>query len=59
MGLETSDEVAGFVGRQMLLRGKIVTLDSVLEKYMNVTLEEINEASKSLVRDNMYAYWIQ
>lgn len=59
MGLETSDDVAGFVGRQALLRGKIVTLESILTKYMSVTKDQINEAALSLQREKMYAYWIQ
>lgn len=59
MGLETSDEVAGFLGRQALLRDEIISLDQILSNYMNVTKEEINAAAKSLVRDQMYAYWIE
>lgn len=59
MGLETSDDVAGFVGRQALLRWDIVSLDSILTKYMDVTKKEINDAAQSLQREKMYAYWIQ
>jgi predicted Zn-dependent peptidase len=59
MGLETSDDVAGFVWRQMLLRWEIVSLESILAKYMSVTKKEINTAAQSLQREKMYAYWIQ
>lgn len=59
MGLETSDDIAWFVWRQMLLRWEIISLESILANYMSVTKQEINSAAESLQREKMYAYWIQ
>ena len=59
MGIETSDDMASFLGAQYLLYGKIETLDEVLAEYKKVTLEDIQAIAKTLTKDNSKLYWIQ
>lgn len=48
MGIETSDEMADFIGANHLLYGTIESLEEILEKYKAVTLEQIHQAAKHL-----------
>lgn len=59
MGIESSDEMAGFIGNQYLLYGKIQTLEEILKKYKEVSFEEIREIWSLLQRDNLYLYYVQ
>lgn len=59
MGIETSDEMASFLGSQYLLYNEVKTLDEILAKYKQVTLEEVQAIAKTLTRDNSKLYWIQ
>lgn len=59
MGLETSDEVANYVAKQVLYKGSVKTMNETLTNYMAVTKEEINACAKKLAQDSLYAYWIE
>lgn len=59
MGIETSDDMASFLGSQYLLYNEVKTLDEILAKYKQVTLEEVQAIAKTLTRDNSKLYWIQ
>jgi len=59
MGIETSDQLADFVGEQYLLKGKIETLQEILENYKKVKQQDIQKvAEQMLEKNNLYAYWI-
>jgi predicted Zn-dependent peptidase len=59
MGIETSDDMASFLGSQYLLYGKIETLDDVLAEYKKITLSDVQAIAKTLTKDNSKLYWIQ
>jgi len=59
MGLETSDQVASYLGAQWLFTKKIDTLEEELKKYQQVTLAELQTIAKKLARENLYAYRIE
>ncbi len=59
MWIESSDEMAEFLGDQYLLYGKIETLDDVLQKYKALTLKDVQSVAQKLAKDNLYLYWIQ
>ncbi len=59
MGIESSDEMASFLGNQYLIYGKIRTLSDILASYKKLTLEEVKEVASALLHDQLYWYWIQ
>jgi len=54
MGIETSDEMADFIGSNYLLYKKIETLDQILENYKQVTLDDIHAACSMVDPDKLY-----
>ena len=54
MGIETSDEMADFIGAQHLLYGNIKTLDQILEQYKAVTLDDIHSVASYLSPEKLY-----
>lgn len=58
MGIESSDELADFLGAQQLLRGNIHTLEEILDEYKKVTLEDLKMVAKNLSRDRLYTYYV-
>jgi predicted Zn-dependent peptidase len=54
MGIETSDEMADFIGSNYLLYKKVETLDEILENYKKVTLDDIHAASSMVHPDALY-----
>jgi predicted Zn-dependent peptidase len=59
MGLETSDQVASYLGTQWLFTKNITTLEEELQKYQQVTHAQLQSVAKKLTRENLYAYWIE
>ncbi|MEY3197703.1 MAG: hypothetical protein RL023_348 [Candidatus Parcubacteria bacterium] len=60
MGIETTDTLSNFLGKQQLLKGKIETLDEILQKYQAVTKEEVESCAKQLLsQEKLWSYWIQ
>ncbi|MCK9467764.1 MAG: insulinase family protein [Candidatus Absconditabacterales bacterium] len=59
MGIESSDEMANFMGNQYLLYGEIKTLDEILEIYRNLKLEDLLEIADKFKKENLYQYWIE
>jgi len=59
MWIESSDQMASFLGNQYLLYGKIETLDQILAKYKGLKFEDIKKVASKLHRDNLYLYHIQ
>ncbi|HPC34552.1 MAG TPA: hypothetical protein PLP73_02730, partial [Candidatus Absconditabacterales bacterium] len=59
MGIESSDNMADFMGSQYLLYGEIKTLDEILEIYRNMKLEDILEITDKFKKENLYQYWIE
>ena len=51
IGLETSDELAGFYGQQELFHKQIVTPKEVTEKIMAVTANEIQKVAKDIIKN--------
>ncbi|USN55238.1 MAG: hypothetical protein H6765_01175 [Candidatus Peribacteria bacterium] len=59
MGIETSNQLAHFVGAQYLFKGKLESLDQTLNHYQQVTLDQLQEVAKKLTKEHLYAYRIQ
>jgi predicted Zn-dependent peptidase len=60
MGIETTDTLSNFLGKQQLLKGKIETLDEILQKYQAVTKEQVEVCAKALLsEEKLWRYWIQ
>lgn len=58
MGIESSDELADFLGAQQLLKGKIQSLDEILENYKSVSIEDLKAVAQNLAKDRLYTYYI-
>lgn len=54
MGLETSNEVAAFLGNQHLFKGKIETIEEKISIYKSLSLEEIKNVAAIVHPDNFY-----
>jgi len=59
MGIESSDEMASFVGNQYLIYKKIDTLEEILEKYKKLKLADIQAIAKKLSKENLYLFYIK
>lgn len=59
MGIESSDELADFLGGQQLLKGKIETLEEILDEYKKVTMDDLKAVAKNLISENLYTYYIE
>lgn len=59
MGIESSDEMASFIGNQYLIYKKIDTLQETLKKYKSLTLEDVKAVAKKLNKENLYLFYIK
>lgn len=59
MGIESSDEMASFIGSQYLMYKKVDTLQDVLKKYKSLTLEDVKQVAKRLSKENLYLFYIK
>lgn len=59
MGIESSDQMASFVGNQYLIYKKIETLENILQKYKKLTLADIKEIAKKLKKEQLYLFYIK
>ncbi len=59
MGIESSDQMASFLGAQYLLYGKIETLDQIVQTYKNLKLEDVKAIANKLDKKNLYLYYIK
>lgn len=59
MGIESSDQMASFIGNQYLIYKKINSLPEILEKYKKLTLEDIKAVAKKLSKENLYLFYIK
>jgi len=59
MWIESSDQMASFLGAQYLLYGKIETLDEIVQTYKNLTINDIKKIANKLNNQNLYLYYIK
>lgn len=59
MGIESSDEMASFIGNQYLIYKKVETLAEILQKYKSLTLEDIKAVAKKLKKEHLYLFYIK
>ncbi len=59
MGIESSDEMAEFIGDDMLLYGKTKSLEEIMADYNAVTIEQVNALLPFLAKENLYLYYIK
>ncbi len=59
MGIESSDQMASFVGNQYLIYKKIETLENILQKYKKLRLADIKEIAKKLKKEQLYLFYIK
>mgnify|MGYP001806176761 CR=1 FL=1 len=58
MWIESSDEMASFIWSQYLIYKEIETLEEMVKKYENLTIDEIKDIAKYLSDENLYMYYI-
>jgi predicted Zn-dependent peptidase len=58
MSVETSDQMADRFGEDYLIYNTLETLDHVKQKYMNLTLDDVNAHVSMLARDLRYLYYV-
>jgi len=59
MGIESSEQMASFLGAQRLLYNKIETLEEIVETYKNLKIEDIQKIANKLNKENLYLYYIK
>lgn len=59
MGIESSDEMASFVGTQYLIYKKIETIPEILKKYEAITKKDLQKMASLLTKQHLYLYRIQ
>lgn len=59
MGIESSDQLASFLGNQYLIYKKVETLDDILKKYKRLTLNDIKDVAKKLSKEHLYLFYIK
>ncbi len=59
MGIESSDEMASFLGWQFLIYNKVETLQEILKKYKALKLADIQAIASKLKRENCFLYYIR
>ena len=59
MGIESSDEMADFLGTQLLLEGRIETIQDLIDQYQSVTREDIQALFPYLSKDKRRSYHIE
>lgn len=59
MWIESSNEMANFLGSQYLIYNKVETLDEILEKYKSLTIDDVKNIAWMLNKENLYLYRIQ
>jgi predicted Zn-dependent peptidase len=53
LGLETSDELAGYYGSQEIMMKSIISPKELIKKINNVTREEVRSVAREIFKDNM------
>lgn len=59
MGIESSDEMAEFVGSDLLLYQQAKSLEDIMHHYMAVTTQDIHDLLPLLAKEHLYLYYIQ
>jgi len=59
LGIETSDDVAEFLGTQSLLYGDIVSIEELIRRYQAVSLTDVKALVSAVSQPNLYAFSIQ
>lgn len=59
MGIETSDQLAHFVGEQWLFKKEVQSLEEMLAAYQAVPKDQIIACAENLSSQHLYSYWIQ
>ncbi len=59
MGIETSDEMADWLGHNYIMRKRIMTLEDIVSDYKSVDLEDIMQVAQKLKQENLYTYWVE
>lgn len=59
MGIETSDDMAEFIGDSFMTTWEIESLEDILHKYKQVTTSDIKEVAQSLKRSELYQYRVE
>jgi predicted Zn-dependent peptidase len=54
MWIETSDQMADFIGAQQLLYWEIKTLEEIIEAYKQITLDDVKAIAPMLHPKNLY-----
>lgn len=59
MGIESSDEMAEFIGSDFLLYNETNNLEDIMKSYNAVTKQEIHDLLPLLAKEHLYLYYIK
>lgn len=59
MGIESSDEMAEFIGGDYLLYGETKSLEEIMADYDAVTMKQVTALLPFLAKENLYLYYIK
>lgn len=59
MWIESSDSLANFLWNQHLIYGRILTIDDIIKKYQEMTIDEVKKIASKLKSSMRYMYYIK
>ena len=59
MAIESSDDMASFLGNQYLIYKKIETIEEILAKYKKLKIDDIKKIAKMVSKEKSFLYYIK
>ncbi len=59
MGIESSDQMTGFLASQRLIYGKILTLEEILARYEAVSLDDVHALLPMLAQEKRWSFHLE
>lgn len=59
MWIETSDQMSDFIWEQFLFKKQIQSLDDIVKRYEQLSLQDLKNVSNKLLKDKLYMYYIK
>lgn len=58
MGIESSDDMASFLGQNYLIYHKIETIDEIIAKYKKLTIKDIKDVASMMSKEKCYLFYV-
>lgn len=59
MWIESSDDMASFIGNQYLIYNKVDTIENILAEYKKLTIEDIKNIAHMVSKEKSYLYYVK